>query len=348
MNVAVIGGGSFGTALAQLIAGSGGRALLLARDREVVASINRERRNPRYFPGIALNRRLRAAPLAEAQSALQKIRMSVFAVPSGAAREVARALAPALRNHRILSTAKGMEHPSGHTVSRILLQEIPECEVGVLAGPTFAEDLIHGHACGATLGFPGREFARRWAKVLSFPSLSLDFSSDVRGVELCGVLKNIYAIAMGIFDSFHGSRNEHHLFLTLCFQEMNTLLRALAEDAALPARFCGFGDFSLTANEDFSRNRTFGLMIGKMRLDPRAIHSSIVLEGIRAAGALELILRDLPIEAPIVRFVVEGLGNSSNLEARQNRLLAALREAKLRECLGGGGAAPETSPRGGA
>jgi glycerol-3-phosphate dehydrogenase (NAD(P)+) len=134
-------------------------------------------------------------------------------------------------------------------------------------------------------------------------NLTLDMSNDVQGVELCGILKNVYAIATGIFDSTVTGNNQHYGFLSLCFKEMSHILAKVSSDPNLPQKFCAHGDLHLTANVDKSRNRILGFVVGKLEITPKDVKSNVVFEGVNAARALGRKSELAEVETPLIAFV---------------------------------------------
>lgn len=303
MKVSVIGAGSFGTAIAQVISTNASEVLLFGRDRDVLHSINAHRVNPKYHPFVKLNSNVRAFDVARDSQHLQESDLVVFSVPSGATRQVSRSVKKHLKDKVIVSAAKGAEFPAICTMSRVISQETGNDTIFSFSGPTFADELIQGFFSCATLGIDDKEYMDSVVRLLRTPSLILDFSHDVEGVEWSGILKNVYAIAAGIFDSTIAGNNEHYGFLSLCYKEMKRILDAVSSDKDLANKFCAFGDLNLTANVDKSRNRIFGFIVGKLWVTPGDIRSDVVVEGVKAAEALKTKCEALGVDAPIVNFV---------------------------------------------
>ncbi|KDE55908.1 NAD(P)H-dependent glycerol-3-phosphate dehydrogenase, partial [Methanoculleus sp. MH98A] len=149
----------------------------------------------------------------------------------------------------------------------------------------------------------------------------LDFSDDIRAVELCGVLKNVYAIGTGMWDSVYGNHNEHYTFLNMCYKEMCIFLRAISLDEGIFTKFCCFGDFNLTANVDKSRNRTLGLMVGKKIVKTPYLESGVTFEGSRSVKGIIELAENHDIDMPIARFVYDVLSGNNNVRESVDMLI---------------------------
>jgi len=321
---AIIGPGSFGTALAQTISRNVSEVYLLGRNERIVGSVNERHVNPEYYPQTELSPNITALNIAADGDKLEACDVIIFSVPSGVTREVAHLLRAHLKRSLIVSCAKGIEFPSLHLMSEIIKAETGNNAVSSFSGATFAHELIRGFGSGATLGINDHASKETLLDVFKPPSFLLDFSDDVQGVELCGVLKNVYAIATGIFDSVLTSHNEHYAFLTLCFKELQRVAQKFTKDQELPSKFCGFGDLNLTANVDKSRNRTLGLFIGKLLIGANATHSSVVFEGINSVRALKRKCSLSHLEAPIIDFVDAVLRDPASARHQINEVFSEI------------------------
>ena len=318
--VAIVGPGSFGTALAQAISRNVSHVYLFGRDEEIISSINERHVNRKYYPMTELNSNITASSVVVDSDRLETTDLVIFTVPSGATREVAKSLRTHLRGKLIVSAAKGIEYPSLKLMSEVIRAETGNKRVSSLSGATFADELMRGFCSSVTFGI--REHAQKETFLGAFrsPNFLLDFSDDVQGVELCGVLKNVYAIATGIFDSVLTSNNEHYAFLTLCFKEMRRVLQEFSSDQELTHKFCAFGDLNLTANVDKSRNRTLGLLIGRLLIRAQETGSSIVFEGLSSARALKEKCSLSHLETPIIDFVNAALQDPSCAQSQINEI----------------------------
>lgn len=225
----------------------------------------------------------------------------------------------------IISTAKGIEYPSLNTMTQAIKKVTSNKSVYCFSGPTFADELIMGYLSGFTVGANDKEGRDMISDLLSSPNILCDFSDDIEGVELCGVLKNVYSISVGIFDSFSHSNNEHYTFLNLCFKEMKNIVDEVAKDKDLIHKFCCFGDFNLTTNTDKSRNRTLGLMVGKGLLKLNEFNPSIIFEGMKSVKAIRKKSNQLGLDTPIVNFAHAALNKKGNIKVDIHKLLEKIK-----------------------
>jgi len=326
MKVSIIGAGSYGTALAQVISYNVDQVFLLGRDKSIIDEINKNKVNKNYFPSLKLSNNIRAFQLFQDIECIKESDVIVFSLPSGVTREIAKKLASLISGKLIISTSKGIEYPSLNTMSQAIVKATGNKNIFCFSGPTFADELIKGFLSGFTIGAVDKEGKQIVTSILNSPNIICDFSDDIVGVELCGVLKNIYSISIGIFDSFSYSNNEHYAFLTLCFKEMNHIVDHVARDRDLIHKFCCFGDFNLTTNTDKSRNRTLGLMVGKGLLKLNEFNPSIIFEGIKSVKAIKKKSKQLGLKTPIVDFAHEALNSKKNVKVSINELLKEIRK----------------------
>lgn len=317
MKVSIIGPGSFGTALAQLISLNAHEINLFGRNTSIINSINQKKINTIYHPLINLNGNIRAYSLNESQK-IEDSDLVIFCVPSGSTRIVAKNLKKNLHDQILLSTAKGIEFPSLKYMTQVIEEETGNDIIFSLSGPTFADELIRNVLSGITIGIDNDSCERQIKKLFQSPSVLLDYSRDVHGVELCSILKNIYATAMGIFDTYFQGHNEHNALLNLCFKEMNYILSGLGHDGLFD-NFCAFGDLNLTSNTDKSRNRTLGLMLEKkIKLDPK---STVTMESIKSVKAIKMKSSEFNLYTPIVSFVESAFNEDNEIRNSINQLI---------------------------
>lgn len=304
--VAVIGAGSWGTALAAHAARQGLAVSLWARRRQVTEQINLERLNPEFLPGLILPEGLRATTdLAEA---LEGQKLILMVVPSHVMRETAARLAPFLEPGAIvLSASKGIEDETSHTMVEILARELSGCpnlKLGALSGPSFAREVAQGLPTAVTLAMSGRDLAKAVQAHLSSPTFRIYTSQDIVGVELGGALKNIYAIATGICDGFQLGLNARAAMLPRALAEMTRMAVALGANPMTLAGLSGMGDLILTATGDLSRNRQVGLRLGAgEKLESITAGSRQVAEGIRNARSVHTMALNYKVSMPMAREV---------------------------------------------
>lgn len=318
MKVSIIGAGSFGTAIAQILSKNIDNVYLLARDEKVIESINREHENSRYHPGIKLDEKIKAANIKS--SHIIDSDYIFLAVPSGSLRSIMRSLDSRLEDKKIISCIKGIEYPSLKPMTTVIQEETDSETVFCISGPNFADELIRGVTSGVTIG-ASKEYQDDIASLIKSQNIVVDYSENIKGVEFCGILKNVYAVAMGILDGQITGENHKYTLLTLCFKEMRKILDEMGY-GELFDKFCGFGDFLLTALTDKSRNRTLGLMLGKkMQLSKK---STITVESLRSIKAIKALTSKMNL--PVLELVYETLNDPQNVNLHIEHFQGTLHE----------------------
>lgn len=258
--IAIVGGGSFGTAVGQVVAPACDKVTLLMRDAEQARLLNRERCNRRHFPDFTLAPNVQASVDA---TVLREADIIFLAVPSHVLRDVCNGLAAHVGPQAlIVNLAKGLD-PEHFTLDRLLGTYFDAHRVGALKGPTFARPLLQGAFSGMTCAFPDPAAAARIAALFAGSAVAVELWPRVDDVEFVSAIKNIYAIAQGICDSIDESSNTRFLFMTKVLAEFSRLVAALGFSPGVVFTFAGVGDLLMTATMNTSRNRTLGFLIGR-------------------------------------------------------------------------------------
>ncbi len=318
--IVFIGAGAIGTALGNSLAKNHGNDVtLISIEEEVVNSINQIHINQKYFPGILLH------PGLKATLSLDPIKDASFiftAIPSVETVNYLKEHYEIIPEDAfIVNLAKGFgEHNC--TIIRCLKEFLPN-PVCPMKGPTFARDIINSQPTAFTLGSKNPDHFPVFGKLFEGTNIFLDYSTDVQGVEILSILKNIYAIVTGITDASFDAPNLRSLVLTKSFKEMRELLIEFECSEQTMFKFCGFGDFTLTALNDLSRNRTLGLLIGK-GFFTREMSDRVVLEGKIAVNVLVAVLasRGLSHRFPILHELYEVFNNHYDLSQFVNRIIS--------------------------
>lgn len=274
-NICIIGAGAIGTALGNVLSKKKNlKVRLLSIEKDVVESINNTAYNKKCFPNFKLSPDLKASMDEEI---LKDANIIFLAIPSSATVKYVRQVKQYINKDAIIvNLAKGFGEGK-KTIVECLKGEF-ENKICSFKGPTFARELINNMPTAFTLGADDIETYNLFYRVLKHTKVYLDYSDDLRGVELLSILKNTYAIMLGIIDSHFNSANFRFLFLTKAFDEMRNLFIHFGGKEETIFKYCGFGDFGLTALNDLSRNRTLGLLIGK-KFYSATTHDKILLEG---------------------------------------------------------------------
>jgi glycerol-3-phosphate dehydrogenase (NAD(P)+) len=322
--VAVLGAGSWGTALAVQFARSGRPTRLWGRDPARLAAMARERRNERYLAAGAFPPSLNVEPsLAQAMRGACDV---LIAVPSHAFRSLLEAIAPLLTPEMRLAWAtKGFELPSGllpHQVARAVLG--PKRAVAVLSGPTFAREVGAGLPTAMTIASSDSAFAKALAQDVSSEQFRAYTSTDIAGVEVGGAVKNVLAVGAGLSDGLGFGANTRVALITRGLAEMMRLGVALGAQRDTFMGLAGLGDVVLTCTDDQSRNRRFGLELAAGKTAEQALAAiGQVVEGYPAAKALHAVAARAAVEMPlcegVYRVLYEGVPARDAVRALMTR-----------------------------
>ena len=308
--VAMIGAGSWGTALALLLARKGVNVTLWDRDVEHISNLSQDRENKRYQPGHSFPDSLSVTQdLSQAVNGAQCV---VMVVPSHGYREVYRQLISLLSAETLLvSAVKGIEIASGLTMTGVMMQEATSCShlrLGVLSGPSFAKEVADQQPTAVTVAFAELDAAEAVQQLFSTDYFRVYSSNDVIGLEVSGAMKNIIAIAAGICDGLGYGLNTRAALMTRGLAEITRMGVALGGQQQTFAGLGGMGDLVLTCTGDLSRNRTVGLKLGSgLTLDQALGEMKMVAEGVKTTKSCYALAKSLGVDMPILEQVYQVL-----------------------------------------
>ena len=328
MPAAVLGGGSWGTALAEVLARAGHAVTLVVRKPEQARTIMATGSNPGYLPGFRLSSAIRAT--AE-PAALAGHKLIVLAVPCQSLRAVLRNVSRHFDADAVLvNAAKGVEVERRVLPSVIVRQECPGfvSRYAVLSGPSFAREVMEGKPTAVVLGCAGTELGADLRAVFSSGSFRTYSCSDVVGVELGGSVKNIIAIAAGIADGLGFGHNARAALITRGLAEMRRLGKSLGARQETFMGLSGLGDLLLTCAGDLSRNRRVGLKLAEGKSLTEVVASlGMVAEGVQTAAAVHALAQEKNVEMPVTEAVFDMLyGRLDPFTAVERLLARPLRE----------------------
>jgi glycerol-3-phosphate dehydrogenase (NAD(P)+) len=294
----VIGGGAWGTALAQVCARAGLGVALWAREAEVVAEINADHRNTLFLPGVDLD----AGVAATGDPAdLAGVDLILAVAPAQHLRATLARFAPhAPADAPVVLCAKGIEAGTLALMTRVLAETLPTARPAVLSGPSFAGEVARGLPTAVTLATDDPRLAEVIAQAIASPTFRPYLSQDMIGAEAGGAVKNVLAIACGIVEGRGLGRSAHAALITRGFAELTRLAVALGGQAETVAGLCGLGDLVLTCSSPQSRNMSVGLALGRGEsLEDALAGKSSVAEGVASAPAVRALAGRLAVETPI-------------------------------------------------
>jgi glycerol-3-phosphate dehydrogenase (NAD(P)+) len=306
--VAVIGAGSWGTAVAALV-GASAPASLWVRSPELASSIARTRENETYLPGVRLPDGLQAtSSLAEAVAGAGVVFM---AVPSHGFRAVLNDLVPLASDiEAVISLSKGIENGTNLRMSEVIAQVLPGVPAGVLTGPNLAREVAEGQPAASVVALPDEQLARRVQDLVHTRTFRVYMGTDVVGCEIAGATKNVMAIAAGICDGLGFGENTRAVLITRGLAELGRLGVTLGGKVLTFGGLAGVGDLVATCASPKSRNRTVGFELGQGRtLNEIVSGMQMVAEGVKSAGPLVRLAQAHGVEMPIaeqVEAIVDG------------------------------------------
>ncbi len=327
--VAVLGGGSFGTVIANLVAANGNATQLWLRNSELAEDINRSRENQKYLPGYELVEELHATDnLAEAVSSADIV---FVAVPSKSFRQVASDIADLIKPSAIaVSTTKGFAPEGFKLMSQVLKEELPDNEVAVISGPNLAKEIASKHLSGTVVASSSKKVNDTIQALLHCPTFRVYASSDMYGVELGGALKNIYAIMAGLGAALEMGQNTVGMLITRSLTEMS---RFAVEEGANPLTFLGLsgvGDLIGTCSSPLSRNYQVGYALGKgQALDDIIEELGQVAEGLNTLKLVKEEADRRGIYMPLVNGLYDILYNRKTLDETLDGLMLSEQNADV-------------------
>lgn len=308
--VAVIGAGSWGTALAALLAWNKYSVSLWARDEKLAERIQAVRYNPRYLEGLILPNNVHIT--GDLERAVNDTSVVVFAVPSHAMRSIVKLSSDYLvPGQFLLSLAKGIEVDTLMRMSQVIRDELPakfRLRIGALSGPNHAEEVGRNIPSATVVSAMSKKAAKKFQHMFMTPYFRVYTNPDLVGVEICGAVKNVIAIAAGISDGLGYGDNTKASLITRGLAEITRLGLSLGAQPLTFAGLSGMGDLIVTCVSNFSRNRAVGESLGKgMKIDDILKETRMVAEGVKTAEAANALAKKCKVEMPIVESVYDVL-----------------------------------------
>jgi len=321
--IAVLGAGSWGTALAILLARQGQATYLWARDRAHIDSMSASRCNQRYLPDIQFPKCLEL--VADIAEAVKRADDLLIVIPSHGFRPILEQLADMMKpGQRLMWATKGFESGSGKLFHQVVEEVIgSSVSVAVVSGPTFAREVALAYPTAVTIASSNPAYARQMAERFHDDTFRAYTSDDIIGVEVGGAIKNVLAIAAGIADGLGYGANTRAAIITRGLAEMIRLGTALGGRRETFMGLSGLGDLVLTCTDDQSRNRRLGLALGKGKSLEDALSTiDQVVEGVQTAREVHELAVSSAVEMPIAQQVYEVLYENRSPSDAVNNLLS--------------------------
>ena len=314
--VAVLGGGSFGTVLANIAASNGFNVSLWVRDADQALRINSEGANTDYHPELKLSDKIEASD--DLNKVINEAKLILIATPSSIFQNIIERIKPLIDNNAFLiSCTKGILSDPFRLLSDVISDQIAN-DIGVLSGPNLAKEIADNKIAGTVIASENEELISSVKSVLSSDTFKIYSSKDMQGVELAGALKNIYAIVCGMADSMNVGENAIGLILTRSMAEMSRFAVAKGANPITFLGLSGMGDLVATCTSKLSRNYQLGYNLGKgLKLKDAKLEVGQVAEGIRTLEVIKKESLKLKLKMPLV----ESLYNIVNNECDPNTLI---------------------------
>lgn len=317
----VVGGGAWGTALAQVCARAGLETVLWAREREVVEGVNTTHENSLFLPGVTLDPTIHATG---DYVDLARSDLVLAVAPAQHLRSTLQALGPHLAaSVPVVLCAKGVEQGSLKLMTEVLAETAPHAAPAVLSGPSFAGEVARGLPTAVTLACPDEDLGWKLAEAIATPTFRPYLAQDMVGAEAGGAVKNVLAIACGIVEGRGLGRSAHAALITRGFAEMTRLAVALGAQAETLAGLCGLGDLVLTCSSPQSRNMSVGMALGAGQSLEQALAGKLsVAEGVASAPAVRQLAARHGVDMPICQAVAAVLAGEAGVDAAIGELLS--------------------------
>ena len=319
--ISVVGGGAWGTALAQVAAKAGRDVTLWARETEVVEAVNAAHENRTFLPGIPLDPKIRATGDIEEAAHGDALLM---VTPAQHMRRMLEELAPHVAAGKpVVLCAKGIEQSTNQLLTEVLAEAMPRAAAAVLSGPSFAAEVARGLPTAVTLACEDEAVAEALSHAIGLPTFRPYYSSDLVGAEVGGAVKNVLAIACGIVEGKKFGDSARAALTTRGFAELTRLGLALGAKPETLAGLSGLGDLILTCNSPKSRNMSLGIALGEGKtLEEIMGARNSVSEGVHSAAAVVALARKYDIEMPIAEAVADIVSGRASVDETIAALLA--------------------------
>jgi len=319
--IAVIGAGSWGTTLAVLLGEKGFDVKLWARREELANEIESKKENAQYLPGIKIPENVIATHLLK--DAFANSEMIICAVPSEFFRKTIKEIKPYFNSQIIVSVTKGIEHDTCKRMSQVIEDEMPKARIAVLSGPNHAEEVSTKMPTASVIASKDKAINKIAAEAFTTPSFKLYQLNDVAGVEICGALKNITAIATGVCDGFGFGDNARASIRTRGLMEMNNFGKHFGAKRGTVYGLAGVGDLIATCTSEHSRNRFLGKELAEsksMQEIKKEMHG-MVAEGVPTTKAVYEYSKKHGIGMPLTHQAYEVLFENKNIKEAIKDLL---------------------------
>ncbi|SNS23918.1 glycerol 3-phosphate dehydrogenase (NAD(P)+) [Anaerovirgula multivorans] len=330
-SVAVLGAGSWGTALSLELNSKGHRINLWMRRKEQLDEIIKTKNNEKYLPGVDIPTNINLT--IDIIEAVKDTDMILLTVPTQKVREVIKSIKPYIKPQQVIvNAAKGIEQNSHLRISQIIEEELPQQPYAVISGPSHAEEVVRNMPTTVVIASKEREIAEFVQDMFISSTFRVYTNPDVAGVELGGALKNVIAFGAGIADGLGFGDNARAALMTRGIREIARLGKAMGADLATFAGLSGIGDLIVTCTSMHSRNRRAGILIGKGKsLEETLKEIGMVVEGITTTKVAYELAQEYNIEMPITKEIYNVLYKDTDPRDAVTNLMTRSKKHEMEE-----------------
>lgn len=315
-NITILGSGSWGSAMASVMARQGHKTTLWGRDEIVINAINEHSQNPKYLPDISLPKNLTATSFFD--EAITDADIILIVTPAQTVQNISKKLKSTGADAKLVICAKGINQDTGMLPAETLENYFPNATIAALSGPSFSTDVAKGLPTAVTLGCKSMKDAHDLSQTLSDPAFRVYASDDIVGVELGGALKNVIALAIGVCRGMQLGASAEAALIARGFAELSRLAIAMGASSKTLTGLSGLGDLVLTCSSPQSRNFSYGINLGQ----GKNLDNLPLAEGAFTASIADRIAKDKNIDCPIIKSVAKLVNGSTNPEKAVEQLLS--------------------------
>ena len=319
-NISILGGGSWGTVLANLVSCNKHNVTFWMRDSIVVEEVNKSKRNSKYLPELKLEGNINAT---DDISLISNSEMIIFCIPSDSFREVSKAASKYINeNVQLVTATKGVEKDNFNLMSQVLNEYMKNNPVGILSGPNLAQEIATKQLSGTVIASKDKNLQKNVIDILGSDFFRVYENDDPYGVEMGGAIKNIYAIACGVANGLNSGENTVGMIMTRGLGEMSRLAVELGANPQTFLGLSGVGDLITTCASPLSRNHKFGKYIGEgLSVENAAEKIGQTVEGLKTLKVIKALSDERNINMPIVDSLYKIIYKGENLDSSIQNIL---------------------------
>lgn len=315
MKIGIFGTGAYGLALSSILIENNCQLTMWTKFKEEKEQLEKERKNEKLIPNYKLSEKIELTT--SITECLKDKELLIIAIPVAFIDSLCQELTPYINENNILIASKGIEQNTNLYVYEILKKHLNTKNIAALSGPTFAVDIPSKKPIALTVASKSQDTINLVKKAFSNNYTILEESNDIIGVELCGAIKNVFAITLGILKGLECNESTKAMFFTKAINEVNNLIKELGGEANTILTYAGIGDFILTCTSEKSRNFTYGKLLATNKEKSKEFLNNTTVEGYYTLKSIYTIIKNKKITSPII----ENLNNIITTENDPSKIL---------------------------